>query len=526
MFKPYDTGPAYVEPVQREFDAKTLRRLNYVSAEMFINTMIPDQLKFPVPEFHKVVLSRLMHGTARQCYALPRGCAKTTLVGLGVVWHLVYTAHEYVLYVSAVHGNAANYVGSIVEILESDNFRAIYGAVDFSKGYKRVTEGDYKFTLHKRIYENKFNVMTGEDELVERTLLKTCYLQCKGARQGVRGLKKGSKRPSLLILDDIEDKELLTTGKSEENYNKLSNWVESTLLKALDTTMEKIIQIGNLVAAKSVLMDNLEDDRYSAMVYGIIKSDGSPLWPELWPLTKIKADYEAYKKKNKLSLWFAEMMNFPRPPGGGLISIDDITFVNAHDHDSSMNQYSVITVDLAASDEFYSHETSVVVHSFNGEKWVNIDGVTKRGFDPIELLTCIVDLAIKWKAKFVGLEAVAFQNILKPIYDYILKLRNINWIEFVKVPARKSKPERISGYTGMMKDNLVALASHRNKTLNQLLKFDVLSKTNDDDEIDAASQLTYMLHKHSNDIQMGFNLQEAVHTAIHVADLESAETSF
>lgn len=494
-------------PDQHTFDKDFLQKANFSMPKFFISTMIPDELKLPVPEFHITVLGRMLTGTSRQCYALPRGTAKTTLIQLAVVWHLVYTPHRYCLYVSAIHSNACNYVEQIMAIMSSDNFNLIYGKIEQGNdGYMRKSDGDYSFMVNKLYFED-IEQPDGTIQAVLTSRRVRVYIQCKGAGQSVRGIKKGSNRPSLLILDDIEDKELLTTGNSEANYTKLSNWVESTLLKALDITMMKVIQIGNLVAAKSVLMDNLDDDRYSSMVYGIIKEDGDLLWPELWDWRAISEDYHAYKKKNKISLWYAEMMNFPRPPGGGMCNIGDITFKQPPLPEASNNMYGVITVDLAASNENYSHATAAVVHIFDGERWVNADGFCIVGLDPIELLRKLVSLSNKWKINYIGLEAVAFQNVLGPIYTYILKTENVRHISFVKCPARKSKTERIHAYAGLIKEGVVAIASHRNKTVNQLLKYDILSNTNDDDEIDAGAHLNHMLSKYGGEIAQGYSLQ-------------------
>ena len=112
-------------------------------------------------------------------------------------------------------------------------------------------------------------------------------------------------------------------------------------------------------------MDNLDDDRYESMIFGIIKEDGDLLWPELCSWQAIAADYAAYKKKNKLSVWYAEMMNYPRPPGGGLLNIAEIRFKKPPLPDASNNLHGVITVDLAASDESYSHATAAAVHIFD-----------------------------------------------------------------------------------------------------------------------------------------------------------------
>lgn len=506
------------QPNPEQFNRDAVIKLNYTSANSYINTMIPDELSLPVPEFHIDVFSRMCHGGAYQCYALPRGTAKSTLAQLTVPWHLVYTEHRYCLYVSAVHKNATNYVEHIIETMESENFVALYGTIDFegSKGYRRVSEGDYSFLLTKIYWETAFDPMTNTTVVVQKTRRVRCYIQCKGANQGVRGLKKGSQRPSLLLLDDIEDKELLTTGNAQGNYEKLSNWVESTLIKALDKTNLRIIQIGNLVAPTSVLVDNLEDERFETMVYGIIKSDGTLLWPELWSWKDIQADYNAYLKKNKIALWYAEMMNFPRPPGGGIISVNEVTFKQPIEADSSVNHYGCITVDLAATNEVHSHATSIVVHVFDGRHWVNIDGVTRVGLDPLQTLDEIVRLCRKWRINYVGLEAVAFQHVLGDLYDYILAMRNVNFINFVKCPARAAKGQRIAAYASLLRDGVVALASHRNKTVRQLLRYDPSSSTNDDDEVDAAAHIVHMLKNYRLDIEKGFSYNDAVTSSLGV----------
>lgn len=479
------------DTVLAEINVHDIRRMNYMNGVAFINSMIPEQLDLEVPELHEVVFYKMTKSSNQVALALPRGTAKTTLIKLGGIWHLIYTDHFYVIYVSSTHGKAVNYVRDMINTMKSENYRQIYGGIDFV--LEQNAMGLYQFWMNKILYDADGN------EVVKRVKVT---IQCRGAQQDVRGLNIDNKRPSLGLFDDIESKESLSKG--EHNYKNLKTWFMGTLGKAFDKRKKKLIQIGNLVSDPSVLNDNLLSDSWESMRFGIVDAKGNSIWKELWPLEEIMADFKDFLAENQIATWYAEMMNFPMPPSGGLIRIDEIKFVPVIRHDEGQFLYTFITVDLAISSKSWAHKTAVAVHAFDGTRWVITETVAQSGLDPIALFHLLAKLGTKWNTNYVGIEAVAYQAALIPIYTYLSQLAEFDQLIFVPVPAINRKTERLFAWAGLLKTGVYALPINQQGIVNELTKYDPTKTSNDDDTIDCCAHGNYMISKFGHEIAQGF----------------------
>ncbi len=68
--------------------------------------------------------------------------------------------------------------------------------------------------------------------------------------QSVRGIRHGSKRPDLIIADDVED---VQSVKTREGRNKTFDWYTGEIIPAGDTNTKRIV-VGNLLHEDSLLM--------------------------------------------------------------------------------------------------------------------------------------------------------------------------------------------------------------------------------------------------------------------------------
>lgn len=479
------------ETILADIEAKDLRYKAFQSGLLFIHTMIPEQLDLPVPELHEVSFYKMTKSSNRVCLALPRGTAKTTMVKLAGPYHLNYTIHDYVVYVSSTHGKAANYVRDMVNSMQSSNYQQLYGRIDFI--IEQASAGLYQFWMNKYFYDEEGN---------ETTKRVKVTIQCRGAQQDVRGLNIDNRRPSLGLIDDIESKEALSKG--DHNYKSLKTWFMGTFEKAFDKRKKKLIQIGNLVSEPSILNDHLLSDSWESMRFGIMTSEGKSIWPDLWPISDIVADYKLYLEEGEIGTWYAEMMNLPMPPSGGLIRIDEIKFIQPINANETTALYGFITIDLAISANTWGHKTAVVAHIFTGTQWVPAETILQAGLDPVTLFKLVAKLAAKWRINYVGIESVAYQAALIPIYTYLAELNEFDSLIFVPCPARDKKVERLFAWAGLLKNGTYALPLNAQTIVNQLTKFDPTKKSNDDDLIDSCAHGNYMISKFGAQIAMGY----------------------
>jgi len=466
--------------------------------EFFIQFFLNEELTLPVPQFH-IDIFKLMTSTNVDalCVAIPRDHAKTTLAKLATIWYFLFTEFRFIIYVSNTFNIARDAVNDIVSFLESENFVAVFGPINWKDEFaeRRVGDGVYRFRLNGKI----------------------CILRALGAKQQVRGVNVNNQRPQLAIVDDLEDNDNTAT---EDLQIKLKRWFYGPFKKCLDKFKNKIIHIGNLIGNKTLLMDHIKSEFWFSRLYGCLLSNGQPLWPEAWSVEKLKRDYIEYKKAGMADVWYAEMMNMPISAGRGLITADQIEYT-AKMLPGEI-QMGFITLDLAISKKTWAHETAIVVHGFSGTEWQIVDWDTRIGIDPINLFYVVMEKAYQWQVNVVGIESVAYQSSLKYVFNYLSVEKSMDFMYFVDLVAEQRKVERLAGWCAMLKGAQYTLPEDDIRITHQLLNYNPVKDDNDDDLIDACAYGPQMIERYMAEISETFSLphtQTAVQRLVQVSEV-------
>lgn len=450
--------------------------------EFFIQFFLGDELTLSVPQFHIDVFHLMTSTAVRLCvFALPRDHAKTTLAKLACVRYWLFSKFQFIIYLSNVSALAVAACTDIIAFIESENFRSIYGDVVFAT--KQEGKGLYIFTM--QLPDGKGG-----------TRSKTCILRALGAGQSVRGVNIGHRRPQLAVVDDLEDVENIAT---EDLFIKLKRWFYGTFRKCLDKFAHKIIHIGNMIANRCMLKEHCDSEYWFSRRYGCLLANGEPLWPDAWPLEKLKADFNEYLKAGMIDVWFTEMMNLPIGAGRGLIRAVDINYKPVPE--PADIEYGFITVDLAISREAWAHKTVVVVHGWTGEEWMVCEVDGGIGIDPITLFDLIVEMAFRWRVTCIGIENIAYQASLQYVFPYLAMVNNIEGLEFVELTAFAKKTQRLVGWCALLKSKEYAIPEGDFIITEQLLAYDPKLKENDDDYIDACAHGPQMINSYMAEIQ-------------------------
>ena len=456
-----------VQPVQ--FEVAELREALRTVPEMWFHFLLASSLTLPVPAFHIDIFRLLITFTVeRFALAVPRGHAKTTIVKLAVVWYFIFSPIRFIVYCSNTTAVALDEVRDIINFLECDNFRAVFGDVEWEK--KDGTTGLYIFKI----------------------MGKRCIIRALGAGQQVRGLNIDNQRPELLICDDAEDDENSST---EGQRNKFRRWVYGPLFKACARHSKKI-WIGNLVSANCLIHSFCESPYWTSVKYGCILENGQPLWPEMFSLEFLHADFLEYQQAGMMAKWFAEMMNMPVPEGMGLIRADEIGYKEVRTPGDI--DHGFITIDPAISKKVTADKTAIVVHGLCEGKWQIVDYFTGK-VGPIELIRHAIALANYWRVRVIGVESVAYQAALQDFFTYYLAQHQQFGMEVVPLYASGvRKAERITAWAGWIKNGDYFLSAAENQATTQLLCYDPSKDENDDDLIDACAYGPQMISTHLN----------------------------
>lgn len=264
-------------------------------------TYLPQHFYGEAAEFHKEIEADLARafkeGNGRNAYAAPRGHNKSTFLTLGVPLYRAAVHREpYTLIISDTRDQAADHLGNIIkELTENEQLTQDYP-------HLRLPEAkDYK---KKSVKRKATDVIT----------LGGLKMTAKGAGQSLRGARHGNQRPSLIIVDDLENDELVAT---EVQRAKLKNWFLKSLSNLPGASGAQILVVGTILHRKSLLNWLLSEEgpkTYVKRLYRAITEDGTALWPGAWTLAKLAAKREEIGSK----AFASEFMNEPVDEGSTL----------------------------------------------------------------------------------------------------------------------------------------------------------------------------------------------------------------
>lgn len=244
------------------------RKVGAMSPKHFAQVYLPHHFTRPMSRMHHEVFGLLEHTSLnrpqRLAIAAPRGHAKTTIISLAyALWCAVYGKEMFILLISATRDLAAGLLKNIKAELQSNSL--------LLQDFPEVCYLPGARPAPKPWRDNQIVLRNG------------VAIKALGANQGIRGMKHGPHRPSLIIVDDLEDQEQV---QSAEQRGKLRDWFEKTLLKAGDP-MTNVVVVGTVLHYDSLLAVHVDQGPGPRKVSGWTtrKYQAVESWsnnPQLW----------------------------------------------------------------------------------------------------------------------------------------------------------------------------------------------------------------------------------------------------
>ncbi len=436
----------------------------------FAETYLKHLLKSKTPEFHKEIYALLRE--TRLAVAAPRGFAKSTIVQkIYGLWLILTQKNVDVLTISASGSLATEWVIWMRNELETNDL--------LRNDFDYLVWGDQK---SQKWTETHITIDTMEGKILNQ-------LRAKGRGCQVRGF-----RPTHVLCDDLEDDDQV---RSSEQREKLKEWFLGALLNTL-TLDQQLIVIGTILHPLALLNDIIArkkefkgwtTKKYKALV------DGKSIWKERWPTKKLferKAEIGTYKFE-------AEFQNNPMASTHQLIKNEWIKTWKKLPKD--LTKYLII--DPAISQKEEADETGMVILGIDEEK--DIYEVESRAgkWGIWEIRDNLLDLYKKHNPVKIGIEAIAYQQVLKPIFlkegkerGFYLPIQQITLGSYSGTQKKRKEPKdkftRAMGITHMFENGWVFLKSQ--KLIDQTILFPTGDK---DDLFDAMVYGLHMIMKYS-----------------------------
>lgn len=431
----------------------------------------------PIPEFHKELWEMCTSGEDRIAIAAPRGHSKSTSITFSyLLATILFREKQYAIIVSDTEGQAVQFLGDIKnEFLENEHIIAIFGKVTLLKDSETKIVGQFEDGHSFRI-------------------------EAKGSEQKVRGLKWRSKRPDLIVCDDLENDEIVM---NKERREKFRNWFFKALIPAMSDN-GKIIVVGTILHLDSVLERLLNDPYWYTARYRAHNEDFSEiLWPERFTRERLERIRANYISQDMPGGYSQEYLNYPIDDSNAYFRRDDFKFYSPDDIPlERLSYYSAI--DFAISSSERSDYTVIVTVGIDEDNNMYIVDVNRGKWDAMEIMEEMFATQVRYNPAVFAAESGMISKSLGPFLKEQM-MRTGTFLNIKEMVPVKDKPTRARGIQARIKQGTVYFNGHADYYPDfeqEMLRF---PRDKHDDQVDALAWIGLML----NEVQVGQTAQEA-----------------
>lgn len=491
-----------VSPVQAATTAKA--DFNFLAA-----LVMGAEFLFPFPSFYLVLFHLLTQFTKRVekfAIGIPRGFAKTTFIKILCVWYVLFSGKHFILVVSASEKKAIAIIADICDMLSSPSIRKIFGHWD---SHIEVDQAATK-VFHFRGRE--------------------IILWAAGAGSSVRGINRKNKRPDVMVMDDIQEKE---DAANKELAEALTVWMLSTLMKARSPFGCTFIFVGNMYPQNSILAKLKQSKEWTSLIVGGIKVDGTSLWEDLKPIDELLAEFESDSEMGHPEVFITEVLNSTEVALASGIDPAKIAFPPDHFLTDDPGEGSFIVIDPSSGKK--SGDDCTIQHYEVKDGIPILDELRSGTFSPIDTIRTAIEMGLERNTRAIFVEDVAYQSTLLFWFEQFCESPDLNKIGkitgFVFAPL---SPKGVAKNTRIKKGYLKLIPSvetgypeiylHprvRSLVVAQYMEWNPLKVTNTDDIIDPIGYVEEVLRDHGESITRKiFDMQDRNQArAAHTADL-------
>lgn len=382
---------------------------------LFGKFYFPHYFRKESPPFHIQIVKTCSENLFVAIKA-PRGSAKSTVTTfLDTIHGITLKKERFIVIVQNTYAKAAGSLNNI-----KYEFR-----------YNAKLKADFGVTMEVKDAEGD-TIFSHSDGFMTRVL-------CKGADQlgSIRGERFGAYRPTLIIVDDIEDDEMV---KNPERRAELEKQFNEVLNYAGEAGETRIIVDGTILHDDSLLAKMVSEEKYKRfkkLKYNA-RTNGVSLWPEKWSIEDL-----AQMERDDPVGFAKEMQGDPSSGSLETIRREDFRYWNiVEGHAVLYGLDSVVTakwrlnecragvgIDMAWEDKKASDYTAVVPGLITPGNDLLVDTyINKKGLRPDSFENIIFDIneryeAMTGKRVCFGFEKAKLEKVMKWFLTEAMKRR-------------------------------------------------------------------------------------------------------
>lgn len=363
-------------------------------------------------------------------FIIPRGFSKTTICNAGNLYNVLTDGSFFGAYVSNTLTHAQTQLGNIRFELEGNQLiRAAYGnIVPDRSDSERWTAGELQ-------------------------MLNGAILIARGRGSQIRGVLFRARRPNLILLDDVEDEESVST---DEQREKTRSWFYGGVAPAgnemdgaepEDQEELQIINLATLLDGDALAVTLSKDIEFNTVRFGARLRPGLMLWEYKMREATYERKRARYARLGRLAEFSREFDSTVRLTKDALFEHKNVTLYQPVVKSQLLD--AAIAMDPAISDKPRSSHATIglVGRGPSGLLWV-LDCWGGVGKTPRELVDKYFELYDKWSFEGynlkAGIESQGYQAALLHLMREEMA-RKGRFFVIEGIVQRQDKKERING---------------------------------------------------------------------------------
>lgn len=276
----------------------------------------------------------------------------------------------------------------------------------------------------------------------------TMRFEAYGKGSSLRGLNWGTKRPQVVICDDLQDME---DSYSDVVQIKDWDWFLADVKPLGKNT--RIFMIGNNLGEKCIIERLFQQHEllgFDVMKIAAIDEEGNATWPEQFTVDELYKEKAQYVATGKIDIWYRERMCVAMPEENRIFKKEYIHYFDNDDLKGKNLQY-FIAVDPAISQKKSADNTAICVvgKEPTSSKWYVVELIAKK-MNPSEIIEALFMLYDKYRPVKIGIEVVAYQQALSHFFHEEMSRRGVYPV-VQELRHSTKKEERIMGLQPMFR---------------------------------------------------------------------------
>lgn len=248
-------------------------------------------------------------------------------------------------------------------------------------------------------------------------------IEAYGKGTGIRGLNSQDRRPKIIILDDIQDKD---DARSETVTATDWDWFLSDIVFLGENT--RIFFIGNNLGDRCCIekcINNADSLKFKVIRVPIMV-DGKPSWPAKHTVEGILTERAHYAEIGKLDIWMAEKMCQAVAEESRTFSEDDYRYYSPYRERELANCCNVYAcLDPASSMNPESCFRAITVTGVDEKNnWFLLNCRYGR-WDTFGIINEIFGVVIKYGLREFYIEKGWWEQVARPLIEQEMRRRNV-----------------------------------------------------------------------------------------------------